>query len=55
MVFKRETVTTIMLLYKDTKAMVFSPDDDTDFFDIVDWVLQGDTLAPFLFVLNHEL
>ena len=40
-----------MMLYKNTKAMVRSPDGDTDFFDIVAGVLQGDTLAPFLFII----
>jgi hypothetical protein len=31
--------------------MVHSPDGDTDFFDITTGVLQGDTLAPFLFII----
>ena len=31
--------------------MVQSPDGDTDFFDIIAGVLQGDTLAPYLFVI----
>ena len=39
------------MLYKDTKAMVCSPDGDIDFFDIVTRVLQGDTLASFLFII----
>ena len=32
-------------------------DEDTDFFDIVTGVLQGDTLAPYLFIicLDYEL
>ena len=30
--------------------MVRSPDGHTDFFDIVIGVLQGDTLAPYLFI-----
>ena len=38
-----------MTHYKNTKAMVRSPDGDTNFFDIVAWVLQGDTFAPYLF------
>ena len=46
-----ETVKAIMMLYKNTKSMVRSPDGDTDFFDICVGVLQGDTLAPFLFIL----
>jgi hypothetical protein len=43
----RETVSGIMILYKDSRAMVKSPDGDTNVFDIVSGVLQGDTLAPF--------
>ena len=39
-----------MILYKNTKSMVRSPDEDTELFDILAGVLQGDTLAPFLFV-----
>ena len=30
--------------------MVYLPDGDTDFFDIVSSILQGDTLAAYLFV-----
>ena len=33
------------------KAKVHSPDGDTGFFDIVAGVLQGDTLAPYLFII----
>ena len=33
----------------NTKAMVRSPDGDTNFFDIVAGVLQGDTLAAYMF------
>ena len=47
----KETVNAIMMLYKDTKAMVRTPDGDTDFFDIVAGVLQGDTLAPYIFII----
>ena len=49
-----ETVTAIMMLYKNTKAKVRSPDGDTEFFDIIAGVLQGDTLAPFLFILSLD-
>ena len=28
-----------------------SPDGDTEYFDIVTEVLQGDTLAPYLFII----
>ena len=29
----------------------YSPDGDTEYFDIVAGVLQGDTLAPYLFII----
>ena len=47
----KETVTAITIFYKNTKSMVRSPDGDTEFFDILAGVLQGDTLAPFLSVI----
>ena len=40
-----------MMLYKNTKVKVRSPDGDTDYFDIVAGVLQGDTLATYLFII----
>ena len=40
-----------MMLYINTKVKVRSPDGDTDYFDIVAGVLQGDTLAPYLFII----
>ena len=49
-----ETVAAIMMLYKNTKSLVRSPDGDTSFFDILAGVLQGDTLAPFLFVITLD-
>ena len=33
------------------KVKVCSPDGDTDYFDIVAGVLQGDTLALYLFII----
>ena len=47
----KETVAAIMMLYKNTKVKVHSLDGDTDYFDIVAGVLQGDTLAPYLFII----
>ena len=38
-----------MILYKNTKVKVCSPDGNTDYFDIVASVLQGDILASYLF------
>ena len=46
-----ETVDAIMLMYQDTHSMVHSPDRDTDFVDISTGVLQGDTLAPYIFII----
>ena len=40
-----------MMLYKNTKVKVRPPDGDTDNLDIVIGVLQGDTLAPYLFII----
>ena len=45
----KETVAAITILYRNTKVKVRSPHGDTDYFDIVAGVLQGDTLAPYLF------
>ncbi len=42
---------TIQAIYTNTKAKVMSPDGETDTFEIMMGVLQGDTLAPFLFVI----
>ena len=47
----KETVAVITILYRNTKVKVRSPDGDTEYFDIVAGVLQGDTLAPYLFII----
>ena len=47
----KETVTAITILYRNTKMKVHSPDGDTEYFDIVAGVLQGDALAPYLFII----
>ena len=47
----KETVAAITILYRKTKVKVRSPDGDTEYFDIVAGVLQGDTLAPYLFII----
>ena len=41
----------ITILYNNTKVKVCSPDGDTEYFDIVAGVLQGDTLARYLFII----
>ena len=47
----KETIAAIIMLYRNTKVKVHSPDGDTGYFDIVAGVLQGDTLAPYLFII----
>ena len=39
------------MLYRNTKVKVCFSDGDTDYFDIVAGVLQGETLAPYLFII----
>ena len=46
-----QIVAAIMILYKNTKVKVCFPDRDTDYFDIIAGMLQGDTLAPYLFII----
>ena len=41
----------ISKMYENTRAKVISPDGETDYFDVLAGVLQGDTLAPYLFVI----
>ena len=40
-----------MILYRNTKVKVCSLNENTDYFDIVAVVLQGVTLAPYLFII----
>ena len=40
-----------MILYRNTKVKVRSADGDTEYFDIVAGVLQGDTQDPYLFII----
>ena len=47
----KETVAEIMILYRNTKVKVRSPDGDTKYFDFVAGVLQGNTLSPYLFII----
>ena len=50
MILPKETVTAIMILYRNTKVKVRSPDGNVDF-NIVAVVLQGDALALYLFII----
>ena len=47
----RETVEAIMMLYKNTKVKIRSPDGDRDFFDFVAGGLLEDTLAAYQFIM----
>ena len=38
-------------MYENTMAKVISPNEETDTFEILARVLQGDNLAPYLFVI----
>ena len=44
-------VNAIKLIYENSSAQVLTPDGETSFFDIVSGIFQGDTLAPFLFIV----
>ena len=46
-----ELVEAIEDMYQDTTAKVRSPDGETKPFKILSGVLQGDTLAPYLFII----
>ena len=50
----KETITAIIMLYRNMKVKVHSLDGDTDYFDIVAGVLQGDILAPYLFIISVD-
>ena len=44
-----------MMFYKNTKVKVHSQDGNTDFFDTVAGVLQGDIyFAPYLFIIFQD-
>ena len=47
----KETIAAITILYRNTKVKVRCPVGDTDYFDIVAGVLQGDTLDPYFFII----
>ena len=47
----KETLAAITILYRNTKLKVRSLDGDTECFNLVARVLQGDKLAPYLFII----
>ena len=44
----------IALFYEKTEARIIIPNGETEFFKISKGVLQGDTLAPFLFIITLD-
>ena len=46
-----EIVEAVMILYRDTRSLVRSPNGDTHNVEITTDVIQGDTFAPFLFII----
>ena len=47
----KELCNAISTLYEGTRARILTPDGETDYFDLLAGVLQGDTLAPYIFVI----
>ena len=51
--FPKETFAAMMIIYKNTKVNGYSPDGDTDYFDIVKAVLQRDSLVPYCYIITE--
>ena len=47
----KEIVDAIKVMYTNNSSTVLTPDGETSSFDIKAGILQGDTLAPFLFIM----
>ena len=48
-------VNAIHVMYKDTSAVVITPEGETNAFKIDTGILQGDPLAPFLFIIHTSI
>ena len=46
-----EIISVIKVLYCNTKSTILTPDGETEHFNILAGILQGDTLPPFLFTI----
>ena len=44
-------IAAIGVVYINTSSTILTPDGETPFFSIQAGILQGDTLAPFLFII----
>ena len=53
-VIPNRIVIAIATMYENTRAQVITPDGETEPFNISAGVLQGDTLAPYLFVIGLD-
>ena len=51
MISPKQTLTVMIMLYKNTKPKFRPPKGDTNFFDIVAGVLQRDKLETYLFMI----
>ena len=47
-------VNAIRCIYTNPKSFVSTPDEDAEAFSVNTGVLQGDTLAPFLFIITID-
>ena len=48
-------ISAIKVLYTDTSSSILSSDGETESFSIIAGILQGDTLAPFLFIIVVDI
>ena len=46
-----EIIEAVKVLYTNTWATVLAPDGETNPFDILAGIIQGDKLAPFIFII----
>ena len=46
-----ETVNAIKIMYENTSATVLTSEGETEYFSVNSGILQGDPLAPFLFII----